>query len=49
MFKLTLFVLCLAVMALGGGFTGLAMALGALTFVIGAGALLLSAWTVLSR
>lgn len=49
MFKLTLFVLCLAVMALGGGFTGLAMALGALTFVIGVLALVLTAWTVLTR
>lgn len=49
MFKLTLFVLCLAVMALGGGFTGLAMALGALTFVFGALALLLIGGNVLGR
>lgn len=49
MFKLTLFVLCLAVMALGGGFTGLAMGLGLLAFVVGALALLLAGWTVLTR
>lgn len=49
MYKLMLFVFCLAVLAAGGGFTGLGMALGALGFGIGTLALLLYAWQALTR
>lgn len=48
MYKLTLFVFCLAVLALGGGFTGLGMALGALGFVLGALAIAHTVWQLLT-
>lgn len=49
MVKLMLFVLCLAVMAVGGGFPALGMALGALGFGIGVLALVATGWNVLTR
>ncbi|MDP2417519.1 MAG: hypothetical protein U1D25_05370 [Hydrogenophaga sp.] len=49
MYKLTLFTLCLAVMAAGGGAVATAMALGALIFALGALALAMDALKVLAR
>lgn len=49
MFKLMLFVFCLAVLAVGGGFTASGMALGALGFGLGGLALVLYAWQALTR
>jgi hypothetical protein len=49
MFKLTLFTLCLTVMALGGGATGLGLVLGVLGFALGALALWMDALKVLTR
>lgn len=49
MHKLTLFTLCAAVLAAGGGATGAGMALGALGFALGALALVLDTLKVFTR
>ena len=49
MYKLALFTLCLTVMALGGGATGLGLVLGVLGFALGALALWMDALKVLTR
>lgn len=49
MYKLALFTLCLTVMALGGGATGLGLVLGVLGFALGALALCMDALKVLTR
>lgn len=49
MYKLMLFTLCLAVMAAGAGLVGLGMLLGASAFGLGAAALALTGWGILTR
>lgn len=49
MYRFTLFMLCLALLAAAGGAVGLGMALGALTFAIGVLALVVDALRALTR
>lgn len=49
MFKLTLFILCLAFLVAAGGFVPAGMALGAVGFGLGALAVVITAWQLLSR
>lgn len=49
MFKLTLFVLCLAFLVAAGGFVPAGMALGAIGFGIGVLALVVTAWQLMTR
>lgn len=49
MFKLTLFVLCLAFLAAAGGFVATGMALGALGFGLGALAVVITAWQLITH
>lgn len=49
MFKLTLFVLCLAFLVAAGGFVPAGMALGALGFGLGALALVVTGWQLLTH
>lgn len=49
MFKLALFVLCLAFLVAAGGWVGAGMALGALGFGLGALALARTTWQLLTH